>query len=148
MEIKLHKINRDNNHNLSFFEATGFSMWPFLRTEDKLVVKKVPLEELKIGDIILYIKDNQTICHRLVKKIGYKEKYLLYARGDNSKSIESVNENMLKGKVIGILRGNRMKNLTTGFQRFINHIAVIFNPFIRGSLKIAKFLVGLHETKR
>lgn len=129
------------NTNISFIETTGFSMWPFLRTKDKLIVKRVSLESLKIGDIILYVKDSQSVCHRLIKKFNRGGQYLLYARGDNSKSIEFVHKDMFKGKVIGVLRRGRIRNLTKRYQQFINRIVILSNPFIRGSLKIAKFLV-------
>ena len=117
-------------------------MWPFLKPGDKLIVKKFPLEDLSIGDIILYIKDSQPVCHRLIKKIRYKEGYLLYTRGDNSKSAESVIGDMFRGKAIGVLRKGHIKNLTTRYQRFINRAIVIMNPLIRGSLKVVKFMIG------
>ena len=135
------KSSANNNHNLSFFETTGFSMWPFLRTNDKLIVKKSYLNKLNIGDIILYSKDNHLICHRLIKKIRHNDRYTLYVRGDNSKSIELVYEHMFEGKVVAVLRNNRSRNITLGYQQFINFMIVIFNPLIRGSLKIAKFLL-------
>ena len=137
MNQALNKKSQD----LIFIETTGFSMWPFLRASDKLIVKKPHLENLNMGDIMLYTKDNQLICHRLIKKIRHKDGYALYVRGDNSKSIELVYEHMFEGKVIAVLRNNRIKNITLGYQRFINFIIVIFNPLIRGSLKIAKFLI-------
>ena len=94
-----------------------------------------------MGDIILYVKDSQFVCHRLVKKIRSKDNYLLYVRGDNSNSIEIVDENMFRGKIISILRKNRFKNLTTGFQLLTKQLIVIFSPFIRSSLNIAKFFL-------
>ena len=64
--------------DLSFFETTGFSMWPFLKAGEKLLIKKTPTENLKVGDIIIYRGDNQLVCHRLIKKIKQRERYLLY----------------------------------------------------------------------
>jgi len=70
---------KQESPDLFFFEATGFNMWPFLRSKDKLIVKKTSFKDLKIGDIILYVKSNQLVCHRLVKKIKGKQRYLLYS---------------------------------------------------------------------
>ncbi|MFH1191351.1 MAG: S24/S26 family peptidase, partial [Candidatus Omnitrophota bacterium] len=54
--------------DLLFFETSGFSMWPFIRPGERLVIKKSPAQDLRAGDIILYRANNQLACHRLVKK--------------------------------------------------------------------------------
>ena len=123
-------------------EASGFSMWPFLRAGDRLMVRKIPPKDLKIGDIILYIKDKQSICHRLVKKVKKGEKYTFYAQGDSSNSAEPVEAGMLQGKVVGLLRKGRIKNIATGYRHFINRAIIIINPLIRGSSKAARYLVN------
>ncbi|MFH1504505.1 MAG: nucleotidyltransferase family protein [Candidatus Omnitrophota bacterium] len=61
---------KDLDNDLSFFETSGFSMWPFIKQGQKLIIKKILPESLKIGDIILYQEDNQKVCHRLVKKVN------------------------------------------------------------------------------
>ena len=63
--------DKDNEKRLGedifFFKTEGFSMWPFLKPGGRLIFKKVPPETLRIGDVILYKADNQSICHRLVR---------------------------------------------------------------------------------
>ena len=66
--------NKEELTNLSFFETTGSSMWPFLRAGEKLIIKRTPTEDLKIGDIIIYRGKSQLVCHRLIKKIKEKNK--------------------------------------------------------------------------
>jgi hypothetical protein len=105
---------------------------PFLREKDRLIISKTSYSgDLKIGDLILYSKDNQLICHRLVKKDKMKARNLIYAQGDNSASLEIVDENMFQGKVIAILRNGRIKNISTRRQRFINYVVVKLSPLIR-----------------
>jgi signal peptidase I len=129
----------NNSEELLFFETSGFSMWPFLKTKEKVVVKKVSPDNLKIGDIILYRLDNQMVCHRLVRKVACGSGYLLYARGDASTNLaEPITEKALAGKVIGILRNGRVINFTGIWCRFVNRLIVELAFCIRTGIKIIK----------
>jgi signal peptidase I len=93
-----------------YFETTGFSMWPFIKQEDRIVVEEVGAGELNSGDIVLYKVDNQLVCHRLVNRKKSDGKYLLFTRGDNVPSwkAEAVNEAQLVGRACGIVRRGRL----------------------------------------
>jgi len=122
-----------------FIQTTGFSMWPFLREGERVIVKKVPMEELKIGDIVLYHASNQVVCHRLVKKVVNKKRHLLYVRGDNSSSSsESISEEMFLGKAVGILGESGRVNLTGCKQQFINRLIVIVAPLVSWGIRTIK----------
>ena len=121
--------NKINNFNLFFFEAAGFSMWPFIKQGDRLIVKKISIDSLRVGDVILYRSGDKLVCHRLVRKIKHKGKYLLYARGDNGLyASELVRDEMVNGKVTGVFRGNKIIDLTGRWRRFINYFIVLFGP--------------------
>lgn len=129
------------DRDLFFFETTGYSMWPFIKAGEKLIVKNLPVENLMSGDIILYRQDNQLICHRLVKKVKNKQKYILYARGDNSASSpEIIAEDVYSGKAVGILRNNKIFSLTGWKACFFNRIIILTAPCIALSAKIIKSL--------
>jgi signal peptidase I len=122
--------------DLIFINTTGFSMWPFLRTREKLVIKKICIEDLKVGDIILYRANNQLVLHRLVKKIKDKERCLIYSRGDSSSSPpELVTEQMYLGKAIGILRNGKMSDLTSWRQYFFNRCIALVAPLVSKIIK-------------
>ncbi|MFH1245546.1 MAG: nucleotidyltransferase family protein, partial [Candidatus Omnitrophota bacterium] len=122
----------------SFFETIGWSMWPFLKPGTKLIFKKIAPERLKIGDIILYHQDNQTICHRLVRKI-YSEELSLYVRGDNSTSpAESVRDERIIGKAIGIIKEGRICSLTGTKQHLVNRCIVWAAPLLARVISVAK----------
>jgi len=111
-----------------FIESAGFSMWPFIKTGEKLIVRRIPLENFKIGDIVLYRESNQIVCHRLVKKIQGES--LFYVRGDNSPfSSEPVIAQMLLGKAIGVLRKGKIISFAGHWQGFINQIIVFIGPY-------------------
>jgi len=138
MERKLYRTQTNNNCNLYLFETNGFSMWPFLNAEERLIIKKTSIEDLRVGDIILYRSDNQLVCHRLVRKVKEKERYLLYARGDNSFSApELVRQERLFGRAIGIIKNGKMLSLTGRKQQFINRFIVLIAPLVCIGIKIA-----------
>jgi len=107
-----------------FLETSGFSMWPFLRLVDRIIVEDVSAKELNPGDIIVYKVDAQPVCHRLVAKRKSAGKYLLFTRGDYVPSwkTERVIEEQLSGRVCGIVRssqnrgGSRLVSLKGAWQ--------------------------------
>lgn len=128
-------------------------MWPFLKTGEKLIIKSVPVGDLKIGDIILYKVDSQALsaenqtpktehqltCHRLVRKVACGGGYLLYTRGDASQNLgEPITEKALVGKVTGILRNSRIIDFTGRRRHFINRLIVEFAFFLRIGIKVSK----------
>lgn len=129
----------DRVEKLSFFGTTGFSMWPFLKAGEKLIIKKTGIENLRIGDIILYRANSQLVCHRLIKKTGVRGKYSLWVRGDTSTSLpEPVTEQMFLGKAIGIMRNDKMIGLVGLRQQFINRIIVIIAPLLSVAVKMIR----------
>ena len=137
--MQLDKSNDNIDQDLFFYETAGYSMWPFIKAGEKLIVKKLPVENLMTGDIILYRSDNQLICHRLVKKVKNKQKYFLYARGDNSTSFpELIREELYSGRAIGILKNNKIFSLTGWKTYFFNRVIILIGPWVGLSAKIIR----------
>ena len=127
---------------VTFYKTTGFSMWPFLKEGERLVAKEAPVEELKIGDIILYRKNNQLVCHRLIKNVKTEEGCLFYARGDNSNCPpELVAEEMFIGKAMGIIKNSKIISLDGMRQHLINRFIVMAAPLVSVGVKIGKILL-------
>jgi len=85
------------------------SMLPTIQVKDVVVTKKIPEEELKVGDIITFISPDQrfggiSVTHRIIEKL-YDETEGIYTyrtQGDNNNIADAVpvpNSNIL-GKVI------------------------------------------------
>ena len=45
----------------------GLSMFPYYLPGDKVRVQKIRCELLKVGDVIVFIKNKKLIAHRLLK---------------------------------------------------------------------------------
>ena len=58
-------------------------------------------DKLKIGDVLVYKKENKVILHRIVKIDDSSGKYIYNTKGDNNKSIDSwdIQEKDVIGKV-------------------------------------------------
>jgi len=64
--ISQNKKDEDSSGDLFLFETSGFSMWPFIRQGERLLVKRVFPDELRRGDLVLYQQNEKLVCHRLI----------------------------------------------------------------------------------
>jgi signal peptidase I len=116
------------------FKTIGSSMFPFVREDDKVIVKKLRAQDLKIGDIILYKDDiaGRAICHRFIKRTNMEDRLILFTRGDSGSALSSpVPEDRLIGRVIGIIRKGRILNLRTKSQIILNWLNAKFYVFLK-----------------
>lgn len=71
--------------------AYGTSMEPTIKNNDILNI--TPVDSIDVGDIFLYKRNYDLLCHRLVNKTN-----LLYMKGDNENFIDIINPNDIIGK--------------------------------------------------
>ena len=81
--------------------ATG-SMEPKIYAGDLVLVEKVDLKDLKLGDIIQYKNDNVYIFHRLIDIVKTEEEVEYRTKGDNNSGPDPdlIKGENIKGKVI------------------------------------------------
>lgn len=125
--------------DLLFFKTSGFSMRPFLKEGEKLVIKKTAAKDLRIGDIILYRLDNRLVCHRLIKKT---KGYSIYTRGDNcDKSDGPISQDAVLGAAIAVMKNNHLISLTGWRRFFLNPLIAVIAPFLKFGVRVIKPLV-------
>ena len=85
-------------------------MYPLLRDDDFVVVKKATPESLQRGNILVYqAKNGQYVVHRLIKKSGAN---LLHLKGDGYNLPSELTEReTLVGKASGFVRDGRYEPL-------------------------------------
>ncbi|MEW6619376.1 MAG: signal peptidase I [bacterium] len=90
----------------------GWSMFPWINYSDKILIKKIPTEEIKVGDIIVvhYGEEEMFIGHRVIRiQQEIKGKSFL-TKGDFVFFIdELVEEEKVIGKVREIIKKNGLK---------------------------------------
>ncbi|NTW32563.1 MAG: signal peptidase I, partial [Bacteroidetes bacterium] len=109
----------------------GNSMFPFLRNGDEIVINKCRINELNIGDIVVFKTHDKWIAHRLHKIKSENNKTILITKGDscNSKDLPVTEENFA-GKVILFFRKGKEKNINSNYYKKINRCIVSFSkPF-------------------
>lgn len=88
----------------------GNSMFPTLRSRDKVIVRKVSPADLNPRDIIIFEKDTQRVCHRIIK-IDSK-KGIFYTRGDFILGgREEVRKENIIGKAIALISREKIHSL-------------------------------------
>ncbi|MDP2157041.1 MAG: signal peptidase I [Nitrospirota bacterium] len=83
----------------------GFSMFPLIRTGDRIIIKSVRSPAL--GDVIVFKKNDELVCHRLRRIFVENGTTFLQTKGDNQfKPDEPITSSEILGKVVEIDRGN------------------------------------------
>lgn len=123
--------------DLLFLETSGFSMRPFVRHSDRVLVRRADAAGLRTGDIVLYRQQGRQVCHRLVRKEGGGSGMRLYVRGDADRSRykEPLRQEDVIGKVEGIYRQGRFIKVSGGYRGAINRLIVLLPGLILLALK-------------
>ena len=95
--------------------ASG-SMAPTLQPGDEIVVRPVPLEQIWVGDLILFTHQGQLVCHRLVEMSAGA----MLTRGDAASSAgERIARDQVLGKVVRIRKRTVWVGLKASLQRVL-----------------------------
>lgn len=142
MQYKEGPISQDTGDGeLIFIETCGFSMWPFLRDGERVIIKKAAITQVRIGDIIAYYSlDQKVVCHRLVKKAIQETKLLLYCRGDHATSsgAEVVTEERFIGRLAGVVRRDRVIEFKGVRWWFLGRVVAAFPQLIQRAIVLVK----------
>jgi len=96
------------NSNFLWFSTRGPSMFPLIRGNDCILVKKEPVETIQPGDIIVFeSKPGIKVCHCVVKIEERGGVLWFYTKGykDNScDNYDMVRQDKVLGKMIAIKR--------------------------------------------
>lgn len=91
-------------------------MYPFLREGDILWVERVPLEEIRRGNVIMYKRDRgeRSVVHRVVRILQILPGRLsLITKGDNVFTPdEPISSDLVMGKVMMRLRKGSFTSIT------------------------------------
>ncbi len=115
------------------FQASGWSMRPFIRDGDFLVVSPIENSSIKTGDVVFCITtENKVIVHRVIKK--YKKdkdnRITMLIKGDATfSSPEKVEMQNVLGKVVEVERNGQKKRLDTKFYQIKGLLFAGISPF-------------------
>lgn len=76
------------------------SMYPLFKEGDLVIVKKCNSDELSVGDVMEYKKENYSVIHRIISISIKNGKKIIITKGDNNKDIDNpVYEEQVVGKM-------------------------------------------------
>lgn len=79
--ISLRKKLIENNHAVKA-EAAGYSMFPFMLPGDEQTISPVPMEDIAIGDVVVFEHADKWISHRVISIQNKNNEITLTLRGD------------------------------------------------------------------
>jgi len=144
--MELGKTFIEEGYNLKV-EAGGFSMFPYLRKGDLLIIKSCKFDRLRIGDIIVFRSNEKYIAHRLVRKKRSEDKMWLIPKGDFIPKYDfPVGEETFIGKVIAIKKRNSNIDLERDSRILINYMIAKMAPVMNIALKFIRVVLrGLRK---
>jgi hypothetical protein len=107
--------------------TSGVSMMPMLRDRRDTIVIKPCLEKPKKRDVVLYLRDDGYVLHRI---IGEREDgYVI--RGDNCMAKEfGITDDVILGKLCEFYRGERRVDMSKLSYRAYSRAILWLNPII------------------
>ena len=106
----------------------GGSMYPFLKSGDRIKIRPVEESKIKIGDIVAIQTKGETeawfIIHRVVKIVAKDKKRLYFTKGDAVKEAppEAVCKESIAGRINAIERQGLKINLERLFWPYVNMV--------------------------
>lgn len=101
----------ENNHSVKI-EAAGYSMFPFMLPGDEQTISPVPIEDIAIGDVVVFEHDNKWISHRVISIQNNNNEKTLILRGDTCIQLDPlVTKTNYIGKTTAFERNGKSINL-------------------------------------
>jgi hypothetical protein len=90
----------------------GTSMQPWVRPKDIAMIRRISIENVRCGDVVLFRRENYLFVHRIVEKRGSLDAAQLFSKGDAHPTSDGVvQEQELLGRVMRIYRHGRRIDL-------------------------------------
>ncbi len=83
----------------------GISMLPLLWPGDVIIIDPIDIEQIAIGDIVVFKLDNRLVAHRLISISSNNNSKFLFTKGDsNLKKDEPISAELLIGVVRNVVK--------------------------------------------
>ncbi len=95
-----------------FLRVHGTSMQPWVRPKDIALIRRISIENVRCGDVVLFRRELRLFVHRIVEKRGSLNAAQLFSKGDAHPASDGVvEEQELLGRVMRIYRNGRRIDL-------------------------------------
>lgn len=123
----------------------GTSMMPALNPGDVISIQKTAIEEISVGNIVLFIRNGRLFAHRVVERIGDACNMRLITRGDRLlQNDPDVSRMEFIGRVICAERNGKKVDLNLPLHLMKRMIA----PLLRASERATYVYMRFFELQR
>jgi signal peptidase I len=121
-----------------WFRIVSGSMSPIIEINDRVFVKKIALNQIKIKDIVIFDFENVFVAHRVINILKLNGERMILQKGDASLYSSLISPEVVVGKVIVIEKKGKLLYLESLRGKFVsrfiesrNSLAHKFNRTIR-----------------
>jgi len=113
------------------FQAKGWSMRPFIRDGDFIVVSPIKNSSIKAGDVVFHLTtEKKVMVHRVIRKHKKGNRMIMFIKGDATfSSPEKVEMQNVLGKVVAVEKNGQKKRLDTKFYQIKGLLFAGISPF-------------------
>lgn len=106
-------------------------MVPLLPPQAPVFVAETLYEDIRIGDIAVFLKDNALICHRVLRKLTIEGKRYLETKADTAFTCDRlVLEKEIIGKIVALEIAHKVFAIDYAFFRLAGIACTRILPFI------------------
>ena len=134
-EMQEELFHRDGR---GWFKVISRSMYPLIEVNDKVLVKKSAIHEVRTGDIVLFRTEELFVAHRIINIMKKAGSTLILQKGDANNYASLICPESIVGKVTTIEKKGKIIELETVRGKCINLLPVIKNCYFYKNL-------GYHE---
>jgi signal peptidase I len=119
----------------AFLKVSGKSMFPWIREEDIVFLRRVKMKGIARGDVIVFEKSGTLCVHRVLSLDGDAAQedadFALITKGDaTADSDEPIGADEFRGKVEFVYRRNREIAIARGWRKYLGRFLAFVSPAV------------------
>ncbi|MFC2172269.1 S24/S26 family peptidase [Acidobacteriota bacterium] len=131
---------RASSGMMSTIRSRGISMLPTILPDEEIEIIHCPIEDTRMGDIVVFRAKGKLYVHRLVKKVGKGDETLIFEKGDNFVHIGCVRSEDYLGRVESIKTEQGFIDLKSRGSRVLGSMLAFYGRLMVRMYKGVSFL--------
>jgi signal peptidase I len=112
-----------------WWPVSGSSMAPLIHSGDRVLVVSIPVERVRLGDIIVFRRNGELIVHRVLKKLRTADNFRFMEKGDGTHMSGLAGGDTIVGRVSMIEGKVKRLNLNSPLSRLTSLVLSLWFRF-------------------
>jgi hypothetical protein len=125
----------------------GMSMRPLIGPDAVAEIKFVPVDQVRVGDVILFLREDATVLHRVMAKVGEGERLTLVEKGDHQPFSSTITGAQYLGLMTGLKTGDRYIDFQTKQGRLQARMLVLVSRLEMHLYRLKVAVLGRQPTR-